>query len=1149
MVASKQLPNLLLDRYVCTGRDVQVGGTSFVRKGIDRLTEEAVAIKVLEDNFNGPYRERIFSAEVKSLARLNHPNIIRLLGHGKLDDGSPYIVTEWIEKSLADILDNGPLPVRSTLNQIALPLASALAEMHSLEPHLIEHRDIKPANIRMRSDSEPVLIDFGFGKVHEKVHGQQDLTTNDARSYLYSPPWDTDEMCIKDVYSLGVVILKCLTGDGLVEFKDIQARLSEFDDVKPNLAKFLRRCINFDPDAIFRNGVDLHVELSRYLRSLEEPHVGKARAIRVNLTSAARQHIGQSMSKRSPSDAAINAQLAAELEDGYWVEYRKTGGQENFDNLRLATRDRIINLRFARDDDEFVATSASSAEFGELEAMRRRALHFRDALPLVWRGLSEVAKNRAGAEFLRHELNQAAASKHGRPVVESTRPTSFLDRLERSISIREQVVASGLLQLRVRLAKRNSHGIHVAIASGQFADGTNSEGNHLLAGEEFELLDGDKKVVVARGEVIYVDGDDVVITPRGSVRDLSKVAYIQPSTSASTTAVRRQRDALRSIVNGQSVNQRTAYMLDRPEDVSPSLPKPVGAWINNLDSDKQAAVEVILGENDLVVVQGPPGTGKTHLIAELVQQTLSHNPGARILLVSQTHVAVDNALERLGKAGVQNMVRLARRETPLSPSVEMLRLPAQMDTWREELQAKAGAFLNKRLEQLKVEPANVRAYQVIAEARALLQSEEALMRNKLRASDQAASFTTLTFAGTPAFDEADIEAELMKISTRRENLRHAMLAISSVFGSAVDIDQLLKSEDNLSHLQSSLTVAGTSHDTINNLISLQAEWLERLVTDESLQENFLASRSVLAGTAIGFIGQPYVADLEFDLCIIDEAAKATASELIVPISRARKSVLIGDSYQLPPLDDSTGHDALLRENGLTREEYTETLFEYLEVSLPQELVLRLTHQYRMVPEIGDLVSDCFYDGTLISEPRLRPDSAVSYSKSLIWFDTQNSSDGAEEAQDANSFSYFNDREIETVRRVLMELDEVGNQALPRQSVLVLAPYKAQVMGLRHAVRSTEFQNIDVECLTIDQVQGREADVTIFSVVRSNPNRNIGFLDNWRRLNVALSRARYSLFVVGNLDFARQTASRLASVIDHMERHSQHSEFRKVAIDE
>lgn len=111
-------------------------------------------------------------------------------------------------------------------------------------------------------------------------------------------------------------------------------------------------------------------------------------------------------------------------------------------------------------------------------------------------------------------------------------------------------------------------------------------------------------------------------------------------------------------------------------------------------------------------------------------------------------------------------------------------------------------------------------------------------------------------------------------------------------------------------------------------------------------------------------------EIEYDLCIVDEASIATPTEVLVPMSRARRTILVGDSRQLSPFQDpELGSSGLLSQYNLTGDDQRHTLFSHLAQGLPDVLKQSLRTQHRMRPEIGNLISECFYEGQLKSVHR------------------------------------------------------------------------------------------------------------------------------------------------------------------------------------
>ena len=148
----------------------------------------------------------------------------------------------------------------------------------------------------------------------------------------------------------------------------------------------------------------------------------------------------------------------------------------------------------------------------------------------------------------------------------------------------------------------------------------------------------------------------------------------------------------------------------------------------------------------------------------------------------------------------------------------------------------------------------------------------------------------------------------------------------------------------------------------------------------------MSSSNLVAGTCIGVGGAQ---DVTYDLCILDEASKATATEAMVPLSRARRWVMLGDLQQLPPFqDEALRNNKLLERFDLQREDMKVTLFSHLLAHAPSEAKVRLLCQRRMVRQIGDLISICFYDGKLETKTN-RDDPALFefLGRPVIWIST------------------------------------------------------------------------------------------------------------------------------------------------------------------
>ena len=248
-------------------------------------------------------------------------------------------------------------------------------------------------------------------------------------------------------------------------------------------------------------------------------------------------------------------------------------------------------------------------------------------------------------------------------------------------------------------------------------------------------------------------------------------------------------------------------------------------------------------------------------------------------------------------------------------------------------------------------------------------------------------------------------------------------------------------------------------------------------------------------------------------------------------------MIVGDDKQLPPYYGEVLYDSdALRRFRLSREDITYNFFVHMQQNLPVDAKRQLISQYRMVPPIGNLVSEVFYDGNLESRRPAVPGWWDEWPGSRVtWFSTSKRPGVAERRVGT---SYQNDIEAEIVVDVLKELALMASGS--ETSVAVITGYAAQLALIGRLLPSTRaaLGDIRLELSSVDAFQGREADVVIFSLVRSNPSGRLGFLEDQERLNVGLSRARELLLIVGSFDFAVKAGAEscLADVSRYVKTH-------------
>lgn len=491
------------------------------------------------------------------------------------------------------------------------------------------------------------------------------------------------------------------------------------------------------------------------------------------------------------------------------------------------------------------------------------------------------------------------------------------------------------------------------------------------------------------------------------------------------------------------------------------ISKPIHMFNEELDFPQRTAIRKALEADSIAIIQGPPGTGKTNVIIEIILQILKVNKinsevePKKVLLVSQSHPAVDKMLEDL------------IRESDERP--DLLRIG--------------------RDEKLNEE---------IREEYSINDVKEKWYQNVRRTCDNYSK---------NALEEIGIsEEEFNEYFLKLENSK-----VENTDFSEKDRTFIEKFEEK---------TKGVKSEKIRKILEIQREWTEQLKKCEEVELYIIKSTVIIAGTCTGFVSNRIIRDVEFDYVIVDEAAKATFPELAVSLNRAHKIILVGDHQQLPPVLDTE----IIKNNKekLNEESLSQGIFERMYNMFPEENKHRLTIQYRMHPTIGTLISHVFYNDEIQNgvEAKDRDLAIEGYEGIAVeWISTSKylDKDRFEKEFDNNGKkSYQNYLERNIIERKLLELDSKLDK---KTKAAVITGYGAQKYILQTMVKQHSFKNLEIDVDTVDAFQGSQKDIILYSTVRSSGNKyGIGFLKSEARINVAFSRAKCLLIIVGDMKF-------------------------------
>ncbi|WP_456279510.1 DEAD/DEAH box helicase [Bacillus sp. AK128] len=405
-----------------------------------------------------------------------------------------------------------------------------------------------------------------------------------------------------------------------------------------------------------------------------------------------------------------------------------------------------------------------------------------------------------------------------------------------------------------------------------------------------------------------------------------------------------------------------------------------------------------------------------------------------------------------------------------------------------------------------------------------------------------------------------LEEVTQKVSDTKERLSQMKNEIQEMENELALLNEIISTEPEQEHEETLKKLASVSFNReslkqekqkLPLFQSIQGMWRSLLeeANDHDLNEIrklYVKHSNVIGTTCVASARKDFIESYPvFDVVIIDEVSKATPPELLLPMLKGKKIILVGDHHQLPPLlgddtleetlqemaDESDDFEGKAELNKLLRE----SLFERLFKNLPKSNKTMLAIQYRMHENIMATITQ-FYNQEneklhcgLTDSDSMRDhfleSRMIQRNNHLLWLDMPNESSFFEERM-KNGKSLFNPAELNKIAEMLKELNEAVAQAKlesrmtvdEKKSIGVISFYGEQVKRIDRLIhQELHLPHLMIRTGTVDRFQGMEMDVILVSMVRNHDNQkdDIGFAKDYRRLNVALSRARELLVLIGS----------------------------------
>ena len=598
------------------------------------------------------------------------------------------------------------------------------------------------------------------------------------------------------------------------------------------------------------------------------------------------------------------------------------------------------------------------------------------------------------------------------------------------------------------------------------------------------------------------------------------------------TSRSRRREATERILSRQS---RLTDLIDVFDPSNTKDPIDLGLAINREEIEKKYSLNSIQAEafvkltetRPLSLLQGPPGTGKTRFIAALVHYALTNGLANNVLIASQSHEAVNGAAEAIltlfkGTNETPSILRVGH-ESNVSDSL----LPYHVGKVENLFKDRFRAEFKERLEIVGASldiPESLIQNLIYIETvvRPVVDTLSILLKHD---NPEPGTINRIAGLQTTLIQllsnlPVDLEDDINNISDDFLDFLGEKLAIHFQFR-------------NLSKLKNFSNVANLARDFIGSMSNWQRSF-----------EAFLAgTRQIVAGTCVG-LGRSSLGltSTPFDLVIVDEAARCNSGELAVPLQCGRWIVLVGDHFQLEPQSRSDVIRSVAKELAIPEREVLRSDFERVfESDYGKSAGYTLKTQYRMLPPIGSVVSEAFYNEALIhgrSDTLIPLDTFPGYlEKPLTWLKTDNFSNSAFQKEGkGRKGALINPIEADLIVELIRSWDKseqfmswIEDQISFPKVIGVICTYRAQCELLQQKLRNaflSEAMRATIKVDTVDSYQGKENPIIILSLVRNNEDGYFeegvktirpGFMARSNRLNVAISRAMDRLVIVGAYD--------------------------------
>lgn len=1058
------------------------------------------------------------------------------------------LIQDWVEGSTLEELIANPTESVSEPATVFTLMRRLIAIVNALHDEGYGHGDLKPSNIIVTDQNEPVLIDvLDFSP---RIDGE-------IVSSAYAP--ETGDKLHRDRFAITKIAEELFSLCALPPehatalasgINDCREKVPSLATLAPLVEKIdaVERSQSLPPEETFGFGKDLRISLIGAEAGLLQPDEGfmflRIRRDRKNRLALHVRGAYEELVIRLYNDGSIHSAARQQLEQRWiarnaqdefhklaWTITIQSSDTTDISDLETLLEDEIVQSRLLLEMQEAEAPSVITEEHAFVP---------------------EPASEDDAEDLLAEEIEQAEP-----PATEIDVPLLWRTLIETENELKTEAILRGdsFYDRRTKV-----HRAPIELESGTFdyARHDTVGVERLSRRGEWRRI-GELDVQASRSDMVVINTNGF-----GNAQDrwLESGDRLRFISHFEVQSLRRRTDAVERILEG---NGRLTELLSVFDPRSNVEPKVIRHELDrelletyDLNADQKSAFEQLINQRPVGLLQGPPGTGKTRFIAALAHYAISKGLARNVLLTSQSHEAVNTAAESVlrhfRRAGIQpSLLRVAMSEDLVSPDLR----PHHTHRVEQALKDRFRASFDERLAIVG---------KTLGLPRQVVQDIVTLEADIRPICNNIAQLSALA--------EVDIKRVNSLIDTLSNHLQTVGLDNIELGSEGTDWEAAPAhfSQQLVARISREMGVGADKIERLRSAAGIGRDFMGSVSRAQRSFEAFLAgTRQIVVGTCVG-LGRTSLGltSTAFDLVIVDEAARCTASEILVPLQAARWAVLVGDHAQLKPQHKPEIITLVAERTSIPKHQIQRSDFERVfTTGFGKKAGARLKTQYRMLPPIGRLVSETFYSELQLAAGRTEPEIPSEVLPNdlacpLIWLETDGLGDGAHEQRDKHTHSRTNRAEAEAIISRLEHWhshepfkDWLLTQEKHAAGIGIICMYAAQRDLIRRKLRQSPIGYLldsKIKVGTVDSYQGKENPIIILSLVRNNEfgplelgSRRIqeGFLSTPNRINVAASRAMDRLIIVGarrrwrmqsplgqlSAGFERMVAEGEASVLD------------------